>query len=328
MNRFIRAGLCASACVLTLSGSMAFAQEEPPNSPAEQILEVIQLKHGNAQEIGSTLQRVLRDTRITADTHSNSLIVLGSKESLAAAKSLLAAIDVEVSGETAARANQNQVRAFPLEHATADQRLLSTLSMLLRSTDRDQRSLQLALDSRQNQIIASGQATYLHALDSLLKMMDQPASTDSQASGELSVRLLWLVGGDSGATRDVPADLAPVVKELGNYGVTGLKLGAQSIIRVSTDEEFSSIFTSTLATRWEFQISGRVKSSADAGNRLDIRVQAQGEGQPFGDGQYQQGHAHHFETTIMTESGHFVVLSMNPIGDMDSVFVLQVNEAN
>lgn len=331
MNRFIRAGLCASACVLTFSGSVAFAQDEPANSPPEQIIEIIQLKHGAAHEIGSTLQRVVQEVRVIPDERTNSLIVMGSEESIAAAKSLLAAIDVEVSGESPQQSNQNEIRVFPLEHAAADQRLLSTLSMLFRSSDSDKRLLQLALDSRQNTIIASGREANLNALESLLKMMDQSASSGAQPSGELSVRLLWLVGGDSGATRDVPGDLKAVTDELARYGVSGLKLGAQSVVRVSAEGEFSNSFNALLTDDWVFEIVGRVQSQPDGGVRLEIEASAEAqmipiEGQPGSFRITNQGTR--LDTTITTTNGHFVVLSMNPIGNMDSAFVIQVNEAN
>ena len=312
--------------MLTLSVGLAFTQDDPGSAQQEQVLEVIQLQHGVANEISSTLQRVMRDARVTPDERTNSLIVMGSSESIAAAKSLLAAIDVEVSGENAERSNQKQVRAFPLEHATADGRLLATLSELLRSTDYDMHSLQLALDSRQNQVIASGQTTYLHALESLLTMMDQPASPDALPSGELSVRLLWLVGGDSGATRAVPGDLKAVTDELARYGVSGLKLGAQSITRVSADEEFTNMFSSNVTTGWSHQVEGRVRSGQDEGLRLDIHVRGQSARiqNPDNPQEIIGGDETQFGTTVTTSAGHFVVLSMNPIGDLDSVFVLQI----
>ncbi len=324
-----QAKIIAGTSVLACIASQVLAQQTPTESQPEQRVEVLPLKHGVAEDVGATLQRVLHGARVTPEHRTNSLIVMGSPDSIEDAKQLLAEIDVEVTRQNPPQSREKLVRAFPLQHAEADNRMLATLSQLLRTSDRDISSLQLALDARQNQVIASGNTAYLEALATLLDLMDQPAS-DPAAPSELSVRLLWLVGGDSGATRDVPDDLKPVTDELARYGVTGLKLGAQSILRVATEEEFGSHFVSNLDATWEHQINGRLRSAPDDALRLDIQVEAKSEGRQVSSDppQYVPGVSTQFETTITTTAGHFVVLSMNPVGDMDSVFVLQVNKSN
>lgn len=335
------AKIIAGTSVLACLASQTLAQQDPsqqdPGQPSsrqsapEQRVVVMPLKHGVAEDVGATLQRVLHGARITPEHRTNSLIVMGPPDAIEDAKHLLAEIDVEVDRQNPSQSREKLIRAFPLQHAEADNRMLATLSQLLRSSDRDMSSLQLALDARQNQVIASGNAAYLEALASLLDMMDKPATTDAAgATGELSVRLLWLVGGDSGATRDVPNDLKPVTDELARYGVGGLKLGAQSILRVASEEEFGASFTSKLDASWDHQISGRVRSTPDETLRLEIRVLARAAPRPFANdpSQFASGVSTQFETTITTTAGHFVVLSMNPVGDMDSVFVLQINESN
>jgi|GEM_PF-4234755 len=332
MRQSIKAGLCAVAIVLA-SGA-ASGQDVPEETTYEGVqleLEVVPVLHAPAEYIGLTLRNVLRTVRITPDDRTNSLIVVGTRQELDTAKQLLASIDVRVDEERMNLPEETgkQVRSYGVQHTQVDQEFLRTLSNLLRTTDYEKSSLQLALDQRQNQVIASGELAYLNALGALVTMLDQPVDTtiDTSTPGELSVRLLWLVGGNTGTSRSVPADVDQVVEELTRYGVEDLKLGAQAMIRVSADDDFSTTFSSSLTTRWTHEVSGRVLTTADGALRLDIDVGAIGDAVP------RQGEQPgpigkqviEFKTTIHTSAGHFVVLSMSPVGDMDSVYVLQIN---
>lgn len=332
MHRIMKVGICT--LTMTLAFMPAHAQEDPQVVvPAEVHFEVVQVQHAPADQLSITLRNVIRSVRITPDNRTNSLIVAGTREELSMAKQLLASLDVRIDEERVDLPDESgkQVRAYAVQHAKVDQEFLGTLSTLLRTTESERTGLHLALDARQNQVIASGEPPFLRAVGTLVDMLDQPIdssmTTPTSSSSELSVRLLWLVGGNSGASRSVPEDLKPVVDELSRFGVEDLKLGAQAMVRVSADDDFHTSFASTIASRWTHEVTGRIRTAPEGRLRLDIDVGAIGETdfRPGAEQSSRRPDVVQFQTTVHTTAGHFVVLSMNPVADMESVYVLQIN---
>ena len=335
MHRAMKSGICALTIALISASSLG--QDDPRVAFSNDIrLEVVPVRYAPAEHVSITLKNVIRTIHVTPDNRTNSLIVAGTSDEIETAKQLLASLDVRVDEERMELPERTgkQVRAYGVEHAEVDQQFLGTLSTLLRTTETERTQLHLALDSRQNQVIASGQPEYLSAVATLVDMLDQPVesrlTTTTQASGELSVRLLWLVGGNSDDSRSVPNDVQPVVDELSRYGVQDLKLGAQAIIRVSANDDFRTSFASTVDAHWMHEVNGRIHSTAEGRLRLEIDV----EGMSAPDSRPGSGQSRpsrdviHFQTAIHTTAGQFVVLSMNPVANMDSVYVLQINSVD
>ena len=215
------------------------------------------------------------------------------------------------------------MRVYQLVHAVADSQLASTLDSLFdmtRSIRRGARMMsvkpvRIAYDGHTNQIIARGTTSAIAALNELIAAIDR-APAEARGPAELRVRLVWLVGGLAGEHgAKVPPDMGQVVNELGKIGIGDLRLAAQTIVRVTGNDVFKTRFVVRVDQLWRMSFSGRAVSGP--GGTRTIRVEIDGEDEAnTGDIR--------LETTITTVSGHFVVLGVTPIQDLESVFVIQV----
>ncbi len=326
--------LAVGMVIVLLNPSAVSARQDSASSPRAEVsamvsrdgdrtLSVIQLRHAAAIDAAAVIDQVIAAQGvITVDERTNALIVVGTEQAQVIVREIVAALDVELDDEKTA--DDQIVRLFKLEHAIVNNALTSKLGSLLpqaltggpgRFSYRE--PVRVAFDAATNQIIARGTKEALDTVGSLIDAIDR-APDAPRAPTELQVRLVWLVGGladDLGAK--IPPDMEEVILELSKLGVKELRLAAQAIVRVTGNKRFGTVFVANLNESWSMAFSGRAGSGPGGTRTLDVELQ----------GESRSGKAESMlETSITTVSGHFVVLGVSPIQNLESVFVLQVTD--
>ena len=120
---------------------------------------------------------------------------------------------------------ENQVlQIFSLKHIDADNDLVMKLSTVLK--------VLVAVDKRTNSIIIQASPEQIDRVKALIQALDVPAPAivRDPLENDRQVRIVWLMSGlkEGGA---VPQDLKAITDELGRYGVVGLQLMTQTIVR-------------------------------------------------------------------------------------------------
>lgn len=225
--------------------------------------------------------------------------------------------------------DEQPVRTFQLQHVNTHNTMSQFVNMLTSVLGPTQ--VTVAMDVRSSSLIVRGDSQHLDLAASIIEALDVPVDR-SQASTQyeqITLRICWLVSGID-ELGPVPEDLQIVLEELARSGVTGLKLAAQTMIRSTTGTDFSTGFQTILHDRWQVIVSGQSRISND---QYDVHLTIEGEG-PSGAVEHRPAQPERtrvlrpesvgINTRITTSADHFVVLGLTPIGDMNSVFVVQV----
>jgi hypothetical protein len=299
----------ALAAVLLPSILTAPALAQADDAEEREEIRVLPIRHAHVTHAFEVLNEFVGDAVIYADQRSNSLIVNAIPSVHQRIKALVGMVDVAVEEEVV---DDSSVQAFPLMHTHADGNLTGTLMSILGS-----RGLRVANDPFSNQIIARGSKVTLAELGRVIQSIDKPrADAEAAGTGQLQVRLLWLVDKLGEQGRLIPADLNPVLAELKGLGIEGLRLAAQTVVRATTGRPFNTRFAAVLQAPWDVQFEGMAGTDA-AVRQIDLQIEARPNDGPGGVD---------LHTTIVTVTGHYVVLSANPIEGLQSVFVVQVTD--
>lgn len=313
----------AAVALTTLVASATVAAQPPhtesvqarmyQDAPIERELRTIPLRHTDAREFAAMLRAFIDGaSSLSLDQRTNTIILLGTPESLDRVQKLVELLDVEVEPRQV-----EEVRVYPLKHALADARI-AAIGEVLSVVERGALRLWLSVDPDTNQVIARGSVETLEQLGEVLEAIDRPARREP-GSGEISVRLLWLT---TEATRDLPPDLADVVDALDEIGIDGLGLAAQTVIRATGDSTFGTEFTAGAIDPWLVSFDGTARARDDGNWVMEVAIQAR----QARAGRDEIRGSINLQTRLTTEAGHFVVLGVAPIMDVDSVFVLQIVE--
>ncbi len=225
---------------------------------------------------------------------------------------------------------------FALKYMEADQHLQATLTGLLTGRGK------IAVDKRTNSVIVQSDAQQLAMVRDLLSALDvdatrqDPRQDPGPALRDRQVRIIWLMSGlDEGSM--IPNDMKEITDQLSRYGVTGLKLVAQTIVRgrdLFTTSAYPDLdgkpillnihgeFVETKSAesvQMKISLSANVASTTDparGGARTSSRTSSRGGSRGEALAQV--------ETTILTPFGHPVVLCMNPVNKKTSVFIVEV----
>lgn len=334
MRRQLRFAIACTAVAITAAAAMARQDEDAgqptrtDTPPVARTTQIVQLEHTAAVHLTSVLQEVApRGAAVVPDERTNALIIHASAEEFESLMALVRTLDVAVKEEG--------LRTYRLAHIRASDALASTLSRIFPSASRSPagsrdrtETLRIALDPSSNQVVATGPADLLDSLGQVLADLDVASAPSTSPRDQMTIRVAWLVSSEDGALgRPAPEDLGGVREELARIGLADLRLAAQSVLRVSSNEEFSTEFIAMLDEAWIVSIEGRATALDGDASRLTIRIrgrgaEASGRVQPAQPGASSLKVAD-VRTTITTRSGHFVVLGVAPIGDRDSVFVIQ-----
>jgi hypothetical protein len=303
-----------------------FDEEQPLD---QRTIEIVSLEHAEAGEVAATVLEMAPKPlgfSLTIDERTNSMIVAtNSDTAMPFVSRIVKLLDVPIDSEGA---YDVVVRVFKLKNPEVGHEVVDLIAEVFPPRGQQGRLAQLplrvAFDASTGQIVARGVKGEMTALQALIEDLDRPSADErpgeSPAQTELLVRLVWLVGGlNEGQGRAVPADLAPVLAELRRLGIDDLRLGAQVLVRTSDSRKFSTQFGARLADRWAMSFDGIPRAATGDRRFLDVSI----DGRAIKDG----GESIQLSTSIVTVAGHLVVLSTGPIGELESVFVIQVTNA-
>jgi Bacterial type II/III secretion system short domain len=284
----------------------------------ETTLRVIVLKHTSVKDFARVAGSVVRDpfSSVSYDERTNAVVVRGTSSTIDTLMDLVEMLDVPV----AKGSGDERVEVFSLEHAQANPLLIETLDDVLGRDGQGHQNLRLSYDQLSNQLVARGESRALAQLSALVKELDRPAPFEQQ-SGDIDVRLIWLT---SGAKGKVPADLEDVTDALEEVGIEGLGMVAQTIVRTTNRSDFMTEFATGGDEPWRVRFGGSAQTTDAEHWTMEVSLsgrQANPSPETF------PGSVE-FDTRLSTQSGHYVVLGVAPIGDVDSVFVLQIIDAD
>jgi len=308
-------------------GGMMGGQERPaPESPQKE-LRVYKLEHADA----SFLVRLLENTLpvdLVADPRINSLIVSCSRELMDRFDSLVASLDVPSTSPASPG-----VQIYPLKHLRADEKLQEMLKKLVGGRDP-----RITTDPIRGLVIVAGETPETYkTIATILSELDSPAPQAPPDKSSLRVRIVWmLTGPDPGIRSDlsaVPDDLLLVVHELEDIGITGLGLVTQFVIGTDTEGEFEQNSLALLmGDPWTLNIEGEAYWSREDRATLDIAIRgSMVQKKETAEYRHPLPPTHSYvtsdlslNTTFSAPLGHAVVLGVSPIGELTSVFVVQI----
>jgi hypothetical protein len=141
------------------------------------------------------------------------------------------------------------------------------------------------------------------------------------------VRLLWLVSGLKVERGTAPGkDLAPVVEELAHLGIADLRVVANAFVSVR-GSQFTLQGTPELEGPVRLDMSGKLNWEAADRPVLGVELRVRGAENGSIDAKAATGSSPNvlsLSSAIDAPYGQFVVLGAAPIGNLNSVFVLQV----
>ncbi len=218
----------------------------------------------------------------------------------------------------AAKKPELVTQIFALKYMEADQHLQATLTGLL--TERGK----IAVDKRTNSVIVQSDAQQLAMVRDLLSALDVDATRQDPgpALKDRQVRIIWLMSGlDEGSM--IPNDMKEITDQLSRYGVTGLKLVAQTIVR-GRDLFTTSAYPDLDGKPILLNIHGEfVETKSSESVQMKISLSANvAKNSSRGESLAK------VETTVLTPFGHPVVLCMNPVNKKTSVFIVEVQTTN
>jgi type II secretory pathway component GspD/PulD (secretin) len=295
-----------------------------PNVPAEDSasvkpkedapqLRIYKLQYADPQTVLSVLQRTITSgdkvSKASADLQSRSVIVMATREIHEHVIELLRGLDVPFAQKESAA----QVKVFSLKYADPGQaaRAISTIVP---------EGARFAVDDRTRSIIATGLPEALKVAEALLFKLDREAAEEhTQPSTSYEMQIAWLVDDDKAIP---PADdLKDVVAELSRLGIKARQIGKMSVQTSEGNFHITSSPTFQEKTA-DFTASGTLTKQHDGNLSLQIAIKTERgfPGQPQG--------LNEFETQIIVpQQKQYVVLATAPVGNITSVFVVQVTAA-
>jgi hypothetical protein len=262
-----------------------------------------------------------RAPALVADERTNAVIVAGTPQQHERVAKLLQAMDVPQ--EPLRKADQ-ELRLYELQHAKAES-AARAIAPLLGPND------SISADAERNLLVVRAAAASHKQVASLLEELD--VVTPAEAMTPRRLRIVWLVSGlprDPNSPRGLPADLKEIAAELAKVGVEDLQVAAQFMARCVGTEQFRAGGEAQVGGKpCEVQVSGAFAQRSPAAATLKLTVTVRQlrppeGGKPPSAAQYVDISA--LETTITAPSGHPVVLGLTPMGKLNSVFVITIDE--
>lgn len=304
---------------------------DQPRQEEERETVFIQLEYAEADELAEMLREILSDESIQLRVwgHTNSIVVCGSGAGIDRALSLIEKLDRNVvsSGQAG-----EIIEIFPLA-TKPDVELEGALELVL-----GDRGL-FYVDTARNTVVVKADIRGAQRAQQIIEALDVPErkAAVTSASTQYRVRLVWLVNGlPREEFMPPPDDLKEVVDELAKISVTGLVLASQSVITASS-QEFTMESTPMIVGTYRLRFEGRFLPGAeDPGSRqLSVRIEVDSEHTTSTTGGVGGSRTStrtvpvcKLESTIAAPVGHSVVLGVTSMGQMTSVFVLQILPAD
>lgn len=266
-------------------------------------IKVFKLENAIANEVVGAVLDVVPGITLGTDPRTNSVIATGLAEELAVLEALLLRLDKDP------RQAEDKTELRVIELKFDGSRVERTLNELVPNGAR------IVFDARSNSLICSARPEQLNMIQQLVRVLDVPDKATKIGAGHVKLRVIWLMNDTTG--KPPGADLKPVVNSLGAIGIDGLKVVAQSLVHVEEPGSQFDVVGSVGDDERVFEISGQRGVVSDGPIRIDLRIQAQPEGQerPVG-----------VEAAVTLASGQTAVLGVTQAGKANSAFVVQLVE--
>jgi hypothetical protein len=276
--------------------------------PDPKVFKVYHLRYVSPRSAEAALRGLMEEyesssIRIAAGSNET-LVISATRDEYKKIEEVLKLIDVAPAPEP-----ETQIKVFSLLHAepTSAVKLLATL--LPQNT-------RIAVDERTRSLVASGSRNALAIAEAVLTKLDVEAVGERpKSSANYEVRVLWLANDNKGKP---PADdLKDVVAEIARLGVKDPRQIGQIIVRTSAGNPFQLSSLPYFAGQPnKLTVSGGVfLEKNEGGVMLEIAIKAQKLPEPT---------LSDITTRIVLPEKQYVVLATSPIGDVTSVFVVQV----
>lgn len=301
----------ASIAILVFSSSICSAQQEASDTT----LRVYYLKNAVAADLCEVVATALNESasaRLSADSRTNSLLLMASQEDHKKVHEIITAIDVP--------SKQPEVKVFALAHSDC----IEVAETLVRLVDLGQETTRLSYDKSTNSIVALAHKVDLERIEALIMRLDQP-SPEKAPTRDCRVRVTWLTDAAALSPEQVE-DLAEPGRNLKSL-VDGLKQESMNDVKsitvcatrvgLSTLQEPKRFGNSSFRTvsdqDYSMGVEGSIKRQADGKYELEIAVELIG-------GQKKLAHSSAFSLP----PNHPVALSVSDFGNLKSVIVIEV----
>jgi hypothetical protein len=313
-GRFLVAAMSAALIVQpVLAQQPQHKKDERPATPNE--ITIAPLKHSAASEVAQVIGQLFGDqqrggtTVVTADLHTNSVIVSAPPSRIAEIREVIVKIDTPAARK---EAPGKPLRVFTLRNTSPDKSLEEAVRLAIGAGVRIDGKV--AFDRTRNQVIVSADETTLNTIEALIAKLDVAAAV--KPVEEVQLRVVWLVKGAAASEFSAPSeDLKDVLPALAKLGIDKPRLAAQTVVNVSPNTGFTSEGIVNLNEQIRFTVSGQAQERGDNTPILTLNIRAVGPNNNLYSG---------VSTEISAPIGHFVVLGVTPTQSLTSVFVVQV----
>jgi hypothetical protein len=296
--RLLVAAMAAALVVNPVLAQQPQKIDEKPTTPNE--ITIVPLKHSVASEVAQVIGQLFGDqqrggtTMVTADMHTNSVIVSAQPNRISEIKEVITRIDAPAARNEAAG---RQMRVFTLRNIQTDKSLQDAVRLAMESGSRAGKA---AFDPARNQVIVSADEPTLKVVEALLARLDVA---------------VWLAqGAAANELAPPPDDLKDVLPALAKLGIDKPRLVAQTLVNVTPNNPFSAEGVVHLNEQIRFAVTGHSMERGEM-PALNLSLKATGPNNSL----YSS-----LSTEISAPVGHLVVLGVTPTQSLTSVFVVQV----
>lgn len=309
--RLLVAAMSAALLVQPVFAQTPLKKDERPATPNE--VTIVPIKHAVASEVAQVIGQLFGDqqrggtTMVTADMHTNSVIVSAQPNRISEIKEVIAKIDAPAARNEPAG---KQLRVFTLRNVETDKSLQDAVRLAMESGSRGGKA---AFDAARKQVIVSGDEATLNVVQALLAKLDTTVAI--RPVEDWQVRVVWLAkGAAANELSPPPDDLKDVLPALAKLGIDKPRLVAQTLVNVTPNNPFSAEGVVHLNEQIRFSVTGH---SLERGEMpaLNLSLKATGPNNSL----YSS-----LSTEITAPAGHLVVLGVTPTQSLTSVFVVQV----
>lgn len=304
--------------------------QQPAAPQPDMQLRVYALKYASASEVAKSLEQFLKgapgqQATVVTDQRTNAIILMGTPDTHERVATFLEATDVPE------RSPDREVRIFQLQKLRADQGLEDVLRLACSSHD-----VAFTIDRQRNLVVASGSREGLSNIAAVIEELDErfARAAETRVAGELPellIRIVWLVSGLESESAPPPSeDLAPVVQELATFGIHDPRQVAQVMVHsLNVGRGFEARGSAILNEPCDLRIDGRLNQGDSAGASdsvwaLEMSIHVEQAGDLRGRGAPVRQELCSLQSTVSAPFGHSIVLGATPIGELTSVFVVQV----
>jgi hypothetical protein len=232
--------------------------------------------------------------------------------------------------DLSAKSEEPMIRIIRIAHGDSEN-IAGTIANVMPENS----GMKLSCDKRSNIIVLKGTREDVDVALKLITQLDSVNPGDKTRSIPASVRIFWLVDGDKSAA--APSDnLKGVVEELHQLGLTKVGQVAQAIVRCQNEGQFQISCSPNLGnTPIMLSVEGRILTGE--GLQVHITATRHRDSEAAVAAADKTTHSSATRTTeqlidldvnTVYKSKDYIVLAVAPIGNIPSVFVIQITNSD